>query len=224
MIAVPYYAYLGLERRSKSIVFYLSVVLVAVLLSQSRSTWAATGVAAFVVVAGYWSKSSRKSRRYATIAAVSLAVAVVPFLARVLIAVRPDTLASRIEQYQEGLEIVLSFPLFGVGFGNIEQFYSEPGNIHSAFLDVTAAAGILAFLLILIIWSVTVLFLIRGIYPSQTKLALAVGLIASLGAMLIESNLQPGFTKAPWITLALALSVYSTSTLRKGISQRDEHI
>jgi len=208
MAATPYYTYIGLKKRSKGCLLGVATVLFAVLLSQSRSTWVAAGGATAIVIVGYLIKIHKPYFREMGIVIGAFGILSSPLIARILIQVRPDTFTSRLSQYRSGIEIAKLFPLFGAGFGNLRQFYQGPHDIHSAFVNLTTRTGIPSLLLVLGIWVIVLLFLLRGMHGSDKKYAFAIALLASLCAVFIESNFQPGFTKTTWVVLALALSTY----------------
>lgn len=209
MIATPYYFYKGIKNRNKLALFGVSLVLLAVLISQSRSTWVATGLAVFVVVSGYFIREY--NRKYSTtyILGVSIpSVLLLPSVAEALVSIRSRTFSVRIEQYQVAINLLRSYPTTGVGLGNIDRFYTTY-SIHSGFLRIGAEAGAIALLAIVVVWTTSILFVARGMCSSNKRYILAVGILGSISAMLIEANMAPGFTKAPWIVLAVSLGIHS---------------
>ncbi len=206
MVATPYYAYIGLKKRAKGCLLGVATVLFAVLLSQSRSTWAVAGVATAIVILGYLIRRRKAYFREMGIAAGVIGIFLSPLVVQILIKIRPDTFFSRISQYRSGVEIAKSFPVFGVGFGNLRQFYQGPHDIHNGFVNLTARTGIPSLLLVLGIWVIVLMFLLRGMHVSDKRYAIAIALFASICAVFVESNFQPGFTKTTWVVLALALS------------------
>lgn len=221
MMATPYYIYKNLKKPSLIEGLGILLVLLAVLISQSRSTWVAAGVAIFIVITGYGVYNKfriEKNNTYMKIVSYGILVAglililLSPGIIKEIISVRSDTFFSRIEQYQSGIEIVLSEPLIGVGFGTLEELYqSGSAVIHSSFVNLAAQTGLIGLALVIYLWLIVILVLMKEMFYSQLENTLAIGIFASLAAIFIETNLQPGFTKAPWIVLALALSVYTAT-------------
>lgn len=209
MISTPYYTYEGIKNRSKLTLFGVSLVLLAVLISQSRSTWVATGLAVFVVVSGYFVREYNRKFTIAYILSVFIpSVLLLPSVVESLVSIRSRTLSVRIEQYQVAINLLQSYPTTGVGLGNIDRFYTTY-SIHSEFLRIGAEAGVIALLAIVAVWTISILFVARGMFSSNNRYMLAVGIIGSISAMVIEANMAPGFSKAPWIVLAVGLGVHS---------------
>lgn len=209
MIGTPYYLYIALKKRSKIILFGVSSILFAVLISQSRSTWAATVLALFIVISGYIIKErGEKANITYLLSVIFPTILLLPAGLNVLISIRADTFFSRIKQYQAALDIMQSNPLVGEGLNNVEQSYA--GSIHSEFFRLGAEAGVVAFLLFITIWTIPILSVSKGIFSSSSGYALKIGVLASIIAMIIESNMAPGLSKAPWIVLIIGLGHYFT--------------
>ena len=209
MIGVPYYLYVGLKERGKVILLGVSLVLLAVLISQSRSTWVAAGLAVFTVVSGYIMKEHRRKVKITYSLGIILpTILLIPTAIDALVSIRSDTFTSRIEQYRVALDFLRSNPVVGVGLGNVNQFYSVH-SIHSEFLRIGAEAGAVTLLTIVAVWVISTLSIIKGIFSSSARYALGVGILASIGAMIIEANMAPGFGKSSWIILAIGLGIYS---------------
>jgi O-antigen ligase len=210
MVGTPYYLYIGLKERSKSILFGVSLVLLAVLILQSRSTWAATGLAVFTVMSGYVMKEYGKKINIAySVAVVLPAILLLPIVVEALISIQSRSFFARIEQYRVALNLLRSNPLVGVGLGNVDQFYTAYA-IHSEFLRIGAEAGAAVLLIIVAIWVVSALSVTKGAFLLPARYELCVGVLASIGVMIIETNMSPGFSKASWIILAIGLGIYST--------------
>lgn len=209
MIGTPYYLYKGLKNRSPIIFLGVSLVFLAVLISQSRSTWAATSLILFTVVSGYiLNEFEKKAKITYLFGIVFSTILVLPTAVTALVSIRSSSFFSRIEQYQVALDLLRSNPVVGVGLGKTDQYYTEH-TIHSEFLRIGAEAGAVVLLIIVIIWMVSALSIIKEMSLSPTRYALGVGILASIGAMVVETNMSPGFGKAPWIVLATGLGIYS---------------
>ena len=209
MIGTPYYLYIGLKNRSPIIFLGVSLVFLAVLISQSRSTWAATGLAVFTVISGYIINESGKKANVAYLFGIVFpAILLLPAAVNALVSIRSSSFLSRIEQYQVALDLIQSNPVVGIGLGNVGQVYSTH-SIHSEFLRIGAEAGSIVFLIIITIWIVSALSVTRGIFSSSPRYTLGVGILASIGAIIIEANMAPGFGKASWIVLAISLGIFS---------------
>lgn len=207
MIGTPYYLYLGLKTRSATILAGTSLVLFAVLISQSRSTWAATGVAVFVVISGYIIKEYEVKASIAYLSGVIFPTIVsIPAIFEALVSIQSGSFLVRIEQYRVALSLLQSNPVVGIGLGNIGEFYSAY-SIHSGFLRIGAEAGAIVLLMIVAVWAISALFVTRGMFWSSKRYVLGIGILASIGVMIIEANMAPGFGKAPWIVLAIGLGV-----------------
>ncbi|OYR54183.1 hypothetical protein DJ70_14580 [Halorubrum halodurans] len=208
MIATPYYLYKGIKNRSKGILLAVLVVAFAIMISQSRSTWAATSVAIFIIITTYILKRYNRKVKIAYVFGIlTPALTLLPSIVEALISIRSGSLSSRIEQYQVALNLLQSNPLTGVGLNNISQYYSEY-IIHSGFLRIGAESGIITLLLVTLIWIIPSLFTIKGIFSSSGHTMIRTGVIAGIAAMAIEANISPGFSKAPWILLATGLGIY----------------
>jgi len=209
MIGTPYYLYIGLKKRSKVVLFGVLLVLLAVLISQSRSTWVATILAVFVVFSGYTvEKHSIKANIAYSLSIFFSTILFLPTIFDALVSSDSDSFSARIEQYLVAVDILQSNPIVGVGLGNVDQFYSAY-TIHSEFLRIGAEAGAIVLLIIISVWVISALFVTKGLFSSSARYALGVGILASIGVMIIEANMAPGFGKAPWIVLAIGLGIYS---------------
>ncbi|MDB9253338.1 O-antigen ligase family protein [Halorubrum ezzemoulense] len=209
MVGTPYYLYKGIKNRCIITLFGVSLVLLGVLITQSRSTWVATSLAVFIVISGYVLKETRKKTKIAYVLAIVIpAIALVPSSIKSLISIKSSTFSSRTEQYRIALELLQSNPVTGVGLSNVNQFYSAYA-IHSGFLRIGAEAGAFAFLTVVTVWAISLLFVSKGVFLSSAHYTIRVGVIAGIGAMIIEANMVPGFGKAPWILLATGLGIYS---------------
>jgi hypothetical protein len=209
MVGTPYYFYVGLKKRSGIILFGVSLVLFAVLISQSRSTWAASGLAVVIIISGYIiDEYGRKAHIAYLLGMLLSAILLLPTIINTLLIIRPDTFSYRIEQYRVAIDLLQSNPVVGIGLGNVDEFYSA-ASIHSEFLRIGAEAGAVVLVIIVVIWLISALSVAKGMFSSSTKYAVCVGILASIGVMIVESNMGPGFGKASWIVLAIGLGIYS---------------
>lgn len=207
MISVPYYIHKNIYNRSSFELLGILVIQIAVILSQSRSTWLATATALVVVFSVYVIEADKIRLRHFMPLSVLTLVAVGPIMVKKLISIRPGTFYARISQYTDGLSIAQSHPLLGVGLGNIERFREGPATIHNAFIRQAAQTGFLSSLIIICLWWITIAYLIKITISDNTSNSFGIGSLASIIAIFVELTFHPGFKKPPWIAIAIALSL-----------------
>jgi hypothetical protein len=216
MISTPYYIYKNINYRSPFELLGILLILTAVILTQSRSTWVAAAAAVLIVLSFYVLEANKNLIKYFIPVSILTLAAVGPVVVNVLISIRPDTFYSRISQYNDGVDIVLSYPLLGVGLGNIEKFREGSELIHNPFINLAAEAGLPSLFIIIALWLITVSCLLRMVINTGANNGFAIGLLASLVAILIELTFHPGFKKTPWIVMAIALSLHTVVSSQTG--------
>lgn len=203
------------EFRNRWALASLPVVLLATLISQSRSTWVAVVavVGIFTLFLSYRWVSQFYSTSVANMAVGLLVAAALPVVAKtveVLIQIRPLTLQSRVHAVQQSLEVFQSSPFLGIG--RYTYFYGY-GNeiIHNGFVNVLVSYGVIGFLLFSFVFVYTFLVLIRVASRPARRLH-AVAAFAGLVGMTVELFFFDGsFTKILWIQLAVSHSLLNSS-------------
>jgi hypothetical protein len=207
LAATPYYAYVAVRRKSTPLLLGVVTIITAVLISQSRSAWLAAMVAMIILLFGHYLEKYRDNQMLLGTVGLGTIAFIIPGVVSALIHIQPGTARARFEQYQYAIDVLLSSPITGVGLGNLNSITKLSYKIHSAFLNIGAASGLPALLPILIIWAGAVVYLLKLLFHSSTNFALTLGLLAGIAVVTIESNLQPAFSKAPWVIIALIVSL-----------------
>lgn len=189
----------------------LPLVLLAALISQSRSSWAALAVVIAVFVF-YGLYRLRAQLSFTSVTNALFAVAITSSIAggiaagNLLIQINPLTLQSRLHAIHESLGILQQAPFLGIGrYTYFNEFGQEI--IHNGFINMLVAYGVVGFLLFLGVFVLTVIASVRSFSQPAVRF-LGVALFAGFAGMIVELMLFDGsYTKILWIHLALIQSV-----------------
>lgn len=192
--------------------------LIALILTFARTGWLSFFIGAALVV-GYLMKQKigkgfREARGRLVILVLAAIMLILPMGNKIFTRLTKDdyaTTEARVTLAQDAIKIIHRYPLTGVGLGNSEAVIPDvnpnpvmdlPGKnplkndlepINNAYLLVAAELGIPA--LALFIW-ILMVFLRRGIValrsPDTSVTIFALGLIAGLASIYINSLLNPG--------------------------------
>jgi O-antigen ligase len=194
----------------------LGIVLASVVVSQSRSTWLAAIVAISVlgfgiVILGREIPIGDHAYRFLAGVSALTAVSAASVVPKVLIRIDRGTYRSRVKQYSETLEWLIRRPLIGVGtdFSLLEL----PGESspHNAFLINGLSMGLPVLAGFVVLFITTPIRLVRTILysPSYRDQMIALSLLAGFSAVLVELQLLPQFSKAPWLILGAVAGFYA---------------
>ncbi|WP_254272259.1 O-antigen ligase family protein [Haloarcula marina] len=205
----------------------LPVFLLAVFISQSRSSWLAVGsvvglILAYKALNIIWGRI-RPAFGYSLLA---VAVIAVPFamvgVARWLIAIDPLTLYSRLHAYRTAFSVYLQSPLIGIGRASYFHAYGTEV-IHNGVLSILVSFGPLAFVLFLAVYTLAFRTGLQTACRSRTPF-LWVTLLAAYAGVSVELMLFDGsYTKILWLTVGLLLSgatVYHSEADRGTVTVR----
>jgi hypothetical protein len=210
MISTPYYAIVGIVSKSKRILFMIGVISFAILISQSRSTWVAV-ILAFAVVFTIVLLRSNIDKNVKMFLILAPPV-VITLLIPKLITMQPETVNQRVNQVLAGIKVIQNNMLTGVGYGNLDnyfyQYYELNHDLHNAFIRLGARGGVFSLIIVLVVWNIGVYNILKCIKNKQFLL-LNIGLLGSFVVIVVESNFQPAFTKAPWIIIAIVITSIS---------------
>ena len=189
-----------------------AVIVLAMLLSHSRSSWVGL-VSALLVLA-----TLRYRRLWLAAVPACLAIALLPtgrvLLARVLSGFTGQDKAAgmRLDEYRNALEIIQQYPLFGIGFGGAPTVDLAPG-VSSIYLTVAETMGLPALALFLaVLTSLLLPALKRMLAPldarQQGSLAglltvLVSALVAGLFDHYFSSPVFPHMVALFWLCCAL---------------------
>lgn len=220
---------------SRWIALLVSVlVLLAVVISQSRSTWLAVGTAFGIMLFSATYRTWRKKAVFAWLVAIAtLSIFGVGFawnLGVDLYEANSISIQQRYDQYAAALKMLRSNPVAGIGYGQFSKLY-EPIDVpwetaagarmlHNYFLNKAVATGIIGPLLtsFLLAWIVSVYW--RSIQQKGEEISgwFMVGLLSSLVGVLIEMCFYPGGSgiKIFWILVGIAAVCSRESITLKG--------
>ncbi len=208
----PYLAVRGWQERSRIALGGAGAVVLAVVITQSRSTYlalaAAVGILALAGVCWTLVHGPTHWRRRMGFGAlvggtVSLPIALLG--ARTLIRAGRRTFVARLGQVREGVLLMLDRPLFGTGPGQFREVVEIRHVIHTAWVRLGAESGVPALALFLVAVYVGVRQLVRT--ATQTERAtLAIVLLAGGTAVAIEASFQGSFGRPTWVVLGLAVT------------------
>lgn len=206
-IGISYLLYEIFHTRNRLAGLFLPIPLLATIISQSRSTWAAIGLVLTIFM--IYQLEQFRSHKISHITPwifwgfLGTVIAVLAlFIGRILIRINPLTLESRLSNIIHSLDIFLRAPFLGLGR---YTFYLEYGDeiIHNGFINILVAYGGIGFLLFLSIYLLTGFMLVRDLSNKESPI-LIVGLLAAFLGMTVELMFFDGsYTKILWIVLAV---------------------
>ncbi|WP_058994844.1 O-antigen ligase [Haloarcula sp. CBA1127] len=204
--------------RSKRSGQYLPFVGVAVILFyivfilQSRSTWGALLAMVYVVFYLYpvRNRSVRTPVALLRLAGIVLLPLAIVFVFHLFTGLESGggSLAHRLSQLKVSYRLISENILTGVGWGNIRQHFFRNRLPHNAFLIIGVGAGIPAIAFVIGVITTTCGFLVRLISGSKLieHRLLALALLTSMTAVVVEANFLVGFGKAGWMWVGIALA------------------
>ncbi|MFB6102264.1 MAG: O-antigen ligase family protein [Haloplanus sp.] len=208
----PYLAVRGWRDRSLGALGGVGGIVLAVGITQSRSTYlalaAAIGVLAVTGIGWIIAFGAPRWRRRVGIASVLGGIASIPVAlvgARILIAAGRVNFVRRLRQIRQGLSTLLARPLFGTG---PDQFQSSTGAenvIHAAPIRLGAESGLPTLVAFLAAVYLGVRQLVRTAFTSRHR-SLAVVVAAGAAAVAVEAVFQSSFGRPTWVVLALAVT------------------
>ncbi|WP_246984043.1 O-antigen ligase family protein [Halorientalis marina] len=183
----------------------LPVFMLAVFISQSRSTWTAVAAVLAVIaiydVVQYWNRRGISVKPIIGVLVPIVIVGTIVFV-RIMIQINPLTLRSRIKAYVNGLQIYSQHPLTGIGRAT---YYFEYGLtvIHNGFLSVLISFGPFALIMLLIVYVLAFRNGVRAVVAGKDPF-FWVTIFAAFIGMTVELMLFDGsYTKILWLTMAI---------------------
>jgi hypothetical protein len=211
LFPLPYLVLRGWREHSWGSLAGAGVIVLAVVIGQSRSTYLAVAVAATVlaIAGGVWAVAEgpprwRRAIGVSGLVGTLIAIPSSVIGARILIAAERINYVRRLEQARLGLVALADRPVFGTG---PEQFQSVAGAdnvLHTAWLGLGAEIGLVALLLVGMAAYLATRQVVRTAIYERSGLAVVV--LAGMAAVAVEASLQGSFGRPTWIVLAIALS------------------
>jgi O-antigen ligase len=200
MMSLPYHI-INIKNSKKVKLTMIGIISLAILISQSRSTWIAVvlGLFSIFTIILHRSDIQRELKIFLILTPSILFALILP----VLLEIRSP--AQRITQVLVGLEIIGDNLLTGVGPGNLQSYHELDVSIHNSFINLAARSGILSLAIVLMVWSLAIYTLVNNIINDRF-LILSMCLFGSFVAVIIETNLTTAFSKVPWIIVAIAVT------------------
>jgi O-antigen ligase len=140
------------------------LIISAVFVTQSRSSWIALGVIFMVFIFGLTWRLYRKNKLHfvLTLGIISIVILLL-FLSsapnlfyETLYKTNPSSVESRINQYKTAWRLITSHPIIGIGHGKFQEIYDplpksckESKMLHNYFLSRAVAAGALSGLILI---------------------------------------------------------------------------
>jgi len=210
--AVGFLSY-GRRRVVPIVIAILGVVVagVGLVVSQSRSYLAA-------IVVGYsvfYTLATLVYSRFTVLRIVPLAlVSGTVFyywssLWEVLLALNVNAVMLRVEGYLAAIRSVTENPIFGIGFSNMESKLNYYWTVHNSYLVLLAGGGIVAFVFYAYLNVKAIKEGVLCLKASDPRAPLAIGLLSSLSAAIVECLFWGGgvFATAVFIILGLLISL-----------------
>jgi len=185
----------------------------AVVLLQTRATYLAFAAAMGVLAAGVhgrrmWELGWRNAGGSALVLTVGGAASLA--VGRVLYAINPENVTSRVAQFQRSLVLMAQHPLTGVPRPVLQHFPVTGHTPHNMFLHTGVAAGVPAAAVLLLMLGVALAGCWRGWLDHRSRWT-ALALAAGLAATVINLGLTPGQTRAYWLLIASStMLIYSS--------------
>jgi hypothetical protein len=211
LFPLPYLLLRGLRERSPWPLAGVGVVVLAVVIGQSRSTYLALAAAMTVlVIAGaVWAVAEgpprwRRAVGVGGIVGTLIAVPVAVVAGQILIAAARANFVRRLEQARAGFRVLADRPLFGTGPKQFQTLSGVDNVIHAAWLQLGVELGLVALVLIGVTGYLATRQVVRTAVNERSWVAVAV--LAGMIAVAVEASFQGSFGRPTWIVLALGLS------------------
>ena len=207
------------------VILIFPIMLLAVIIPTSRSTWLATSLALIVIL--YFTLFVLKKQHYFSLTVtplfISLLVILVfwpPDMVKSLIwkiyEMNPSGVEGRFLEAQEGFRVGIRNLLFGLGAGGYSAYVQPfskviPGMcIHNVFAATFADGGILGFISLVIIWIISFYICLQIIMKPKNEVIrlFAISMFATLIAIFTETNFYGGGDKIMWLMLGLTNCLY----------------
>jgi hypothetical protein len=211
LFPLPYLVLRAWRERSWIPLAGAGVVVLAVVIGQSRSTYLALAAAAITLaIAGAaWivAEGPPKWRRAVGVGGIVGTLATLPIAVigtQILIAAGRANYVRRLEQVRTGIMVLIDRPLFGTGPRQIQAVSGVDNVIHAAWLQLGAEVGLVALALMGVAAYLTVRQVVRTAVDERSWFAVAV--LAGIAAIAVEASFQGSFGRPTWIALAIGLS------------------
>ncbi|MFC6795388.1 O-antigen ligase family protein [Halobaculum halobium] len=193
----------------------IGVLLVGVLVSQSRATWMAAGVVIGLIA------FRRITERYslADLVAVVIVTALLTgplavLLARFLVAIEPATVFERIRVYRFALVVIADNLVLGVGFDGFRPLATPVGidvAVHNLFLEIAVTTGLTGLALFLALFCRVARRGTQLLKNGDNILASAAPF--ALAAVILEAQFFRGvYSYELWIVFAVASGMFLRQT------------
>ena len=206
------------------IILIFPIMLLAVIIPGSRSTWLATSLALIVTL--YFTFVLKKQHYFSlTVTSLFISLLVIsifwpPDMVKSLIGriyqMNPMGVEERFLLNCEAIKVGIKNLLFGVGVKGYTRHFSlisavAPGTtIHNIFFGTFVQVGILGFISLIIIWMISFYMCLQVIFKPATEIIklFGVSIFATLIAIFTEVNFYGGGDKIMWLMLGLANCLY----------------
>lgn len=211
LFPLPYLVLRGLRERSWLPLAGAGLVVLAVVVGQSRSTYLALAAATITLAlaGGAWIVMDgptrwRRAIGVGGIVGTLVAIPVAAVGARILIAAERSNYVYRLEQARAGIMILVERPLFGTGPNQFQAVSGADNVIHAAWLQLGAEIGLVAVALVGVTAYLATRQVVRTAVGDRSWIAVAV--LAGMAAVAVEASFQGSFGRPTWIVLAVGLS------------------
>lgn len=229
--------------RSRLIAMGVSLlILLGIFIGQSRSMWLGLvlALAVLLISSGY---HLRKKKPFFFILIISgmiffcfLGMRSVQGIGIDVYKARPNSVNVRLHQYHTAVQIVLSHPLTGIGYGNFAEYY-EPlskkkdhsagvWKLHNYFLNKAVSAGLMgaALLILIFAWVAHTLWRDASRYIKEPTGWFMLGLLSGLTGMMVELMLFPGGSglKILWAYLGMIVGFSGAKRRAESLAGRYE--
>ena len=211
------------------IILIFPIMLLAVIIPSSRSTWLATSLALIVIL--YFTLFVLKKQHYFSLTVTSLFISLLvilvfwpPDMVKSLIwkiyEMNPSGVEGRFLEAHEGFRVGIRNLLFGLGAGGYKTYIAPfstlvPGKVvHNVFAATFADGGILGFISLVIIWIISFYICLQIIMKPKNEVIrlFAISMFATLIAIFTEVNLYGARDKIMWLMLGLSNCLYLLNT------------
>jgi hypothetical protein len=207
----PYLVLRGWRERAWGPLAGAGVIVLAVVIGQSRSTYLAlvAAVTTLTIAGATWISVEgpprwRRAISVGGLVGTLIAIPAAAVGARILIAAERVNYVRRLEQARAGITTLADRPVFGTGPRQFQAVSGADNVIHAAWLRLGAEIGIVALVLVGVTAYLATRQVVRTAVSDRSWIAVAV--LAGMAAVAVEASFQGSFGRPTWIVLALALS------------------
>lgn len=182
------------------------IILLGILISQSRNVWLGTMVCIYALLLYYFVTFSQTKSKVLilclNLVLLTICFPVIYSIVEYYVSVSSENVYSRLRQFDIAFDIFSKAPLFGIGKGAFES--ASVHNLHNTYLFVLVTSGLFGFVpfVSLQLYSFKLLMMLVKREERKDLKLFAISMFASMVAMILQSMFFPGFSdKGMWVLL-----------------------